>query len=51
MLYCSCLFFQDNLASVPLTGGVGCRVLLYYLDDILPVHHIEVIMDAPSGER
>ena len=42
---------QGYLASTYLTVGVRRRIILNCLGTILPVHPIEVILEATSGER
>ena len=34
---------QGELESAYITVGILYRIILYYLDTILPIHHIEVI--------
>ena len=39
---------RGDLASASLTVGVRRRMFLEYMDNILPVHHIEVIPEDAS---
>ena len=42
---------RGDLASASLTVGVRHSIILWYLDTILPVHPIEVILEAAYGSR
>ena len=42
---------QGELVFTYITVGVHCRIILYYLDNILSVHNIEVNQGGASGVR